>query len=96
MKRRVPTSLYLFASAGILVGALVSTLSSEERRGWAGSLLGEMEQLTHLEPIRVAPRVEMSLVALEARRALDAGATVQEHEHESWQAEARGHAAQRS
>ena len=73
MKRRVPTSLYLFASAGILLGALVSTLSSEERRGWAGSLLGEMEQLTHLEPIRVAPRVEMSLVALEARRALDAG-----------------------
>jgi soluble lytic murein transglycosylase len=73
MSRRLPAALYLFATVGILAGVLVSTLRSAERPSWTSSLFPELEQLARLEPIRVLPHVEMSLVAMEARRAMDSG-----------------------
>lgn len=73
MKRRIPAPLFVFASVGMLTGVLVSTLRSEERPNWPGAIFTEFEQMTRLEPVRVLPHLEMSLVALEARRTLDAG-----------------------
>src|SRR5690606_10455203 len=73
MKRRLPAPLLVFASVGMLTGVLVSTLRSEERPNWPGAIFVELEQMTRLEPVRVFPHLEMSLVALEARRTLDAG-----------------------
>lgn len=73
MRSRVPASLYAFATAGVLAGVLVSTLRSEERPEWPGTLFEEVDRLTRLEPVRVLPHLEMSVVALEARRTLDSG-----------------------
>ena len=73
MRSRAPATVIVFATAGVLAGVLVSTLRSEERPEWPGSLFEEVDRLTRLEPIRVLPHLEMSVVALEARRALDAG-----------------------
>lgn len=73
MSKRVTARLSFFASVGLLTGVLVSTLWSSERTSWPGPLFLEMQRLARLEPIRVLPRIEMSLVALEARRSLDAG-----------------------
>lgn len=72
MKKRLPAPLAVFASAGVLTGMLVSAVWSSERPTWPGPFFSQMERLTRLEPIRVFPHVEMSLLALEARRALDA------------------------
>jgi soluble lytic murein transglycosylase len=57
----------------MLTGVAVSALWSTERGSWPGPLFLEMERLTRMEPIRVLPHIEMSLVALEAHRAMDSG-----------------------
>lgn len=71
MKHRVSIPVVV-ALAGFLVGLLGTVVYSAERPS-ARRVSAALSELTRLEPVRVLPRTELLLVAMEARARIDAG-----------------------
>jgi soluble lytic murein transglycosylase len=73
MRLKASSALACAVTAGILVGIFGGSLWSSERPGWRGLIFRQMDGLTRLDPVRVLPRAELAVSALQARAALQSG-----------------------